>query len=194
MPVIPVDYAQWNLRYEGLGVPLGAQITLGLEVLNSLTASENAELMWNLFVGESIIDFQSDQVTMVESKFKAGPSATGPEGIYVSSATGGDTGDSDSPATAFLIHKNTNQGGRAGRGRWYLPGVAGSRVEPDGAVSSVVVTDLTTALASFRAACLAEDLNPVVLHGPDSPLTLPTSITSFTVDAKVATQRRRLRR
>lgn len=194
MPVIPVDYAQWNLRFEGLGVPLGAQITLGLEVVNSLTASENAELMWNIFVGENIIGFLSDQVQMVESKFKAGPSATGPEGIFVDSAVGGDTGDSDSPATAFLIHKNTNSGGRAGRGRWYLPGVAGSRVEPDGAVSSAVVTDLTAALADFRAGCLAEDLNPVVLHGEDSPLTIPTSITSFTVDAKVATQRRRLRR
>lgn len=191
MSVIPEGYAQVNWFFEGLGAPLGAECTLGLEVAGLLDPSEVAELAHGVWVA-NILGFQSDQISLVRCLAKFGPNDTGPDGEFIFSSVGGDAGDSGSPAVAFLVKKNTVVGGRRGRGRMFLPGAAESRVEPDGAVSSAVVTGLTDGLAAFYDDFTEADLLPVVLHGEGSPIG-PSTITSFSVDPKVATQRRRLR-
>jgi hypothetical protein len=190
---IPVGYAQINWRFVGLGAPRGAQVTLGVENQSNFDADEMAESAFLSFSG-NLLAFLSDQVNLVECLTKMGPNATGPQGSFVGDSIGGDAGDSGSPAVAYLVKKNTPYGGRTGRGRWFLPGAAESRVEPDGSVQSTQVEGLTDALGVFLEEMQTQELLPVVLHSQDLGSDVgPRTITSFTVDGKVATQRRRLR-
>lgn len=101
--------------------------------------------------------------------------------------------------TAALIRKRTDLGGRRGRGRFYLPGVAESAVDNVGILSGAAITGYQTAADDWY-----EDLTamvggrlypPVVLHRSEGigVEPAPTPVTRFVVESRVATQRRRLR-
>ena len=95
---------------------------------------------------------------------------------------------------SYLIHKSTSLGGRAGRGRFFLPGVPESLVNSNGLLTSGTATAIDSAMSDFIGEMTATGVVPVVLHAEGSPITTPTAITAFSCDAKAATQRRRLRR
>jgi hypothetical protein len=86
-------------------------------------------------------------------------------------------------------------GGRAGRGRFYWPGIQESAVTAAGVIGGTTVAAWNSAFIQFEIRLLDDDLIPVLLHAEETTLiTDPLVITSFSVDGKVATQRRRLRR
>lgn len=191
--VIPEGFAQANLIFTGAAVPLGAEMTLGLElILGTPSPEEVAESVAGIWEVSGLL-FQVDDITLERVAVKFGPNDTGPSGEFALGTNGGDAGEPDSPNVAVLVKKQTALGGRAGRGRWFIPGIRETRVEPGGHINGDYAEDLQAALENFRAGLITDDLRATLLHGPDSPITEPTEITSFIVDSTAATQRRRLR-
>jgi hypothetical protein len=112
--------------------------------------------------------------------------------------------------TAALVQKRTAIGGRRGRGRMFIPGVAREdQIDQAGNFLPTFTTFLTERIVAFRDAMAAGNLGLVLLHndtevvgyssttgkpvyGPIVP-PAPTPITSLTVAPKAATQRRRMR-
>lgn len=194
MAVIPVGYAQANLVFGGIAAPTGAEVTLGLDI-GGFTGSptDAAEEVRDSWVSNVMPDLGNNLILSVV-RVKFGPITTGPSGEASSGAAGGDGTNGASPAVSYLARKHTDFGGRAGSGRFYIPGVTENAINVDGSLTSAKRTDLTDGITSFAAALVVANLDPVLLHGVGSPLVAPTPITSFTVDPFVATQRRRQRR
>lgn len=192
--IIPIGYAQVNLIFTGGSVPTGAQCTFGIDIGGAPDNPGDCGLLvaqaWSV---AGFIAHLSNDVDLTSVLVKFGPNATGPSAEIATSeeSAGGTAGV---PHTAFLVHKNTAQGGRAGRGRLFIPTVPEDLVNGAGGLD-------TTLLAAIQSDCdvFLEELDTsfipmVLLHGVGSPLETPTPVTSLTVQPVVATQRRRLRR
>jgi hypothetical protein len=104
--------------------------------------------------------------------------------------------------SATLVHKRTSLGGARGRGRLYVPGVPEGEVSPTGILVAAWRTTLGASFTSFLAAIEAAIPGPntgmVLLHQsvgtPPPGFPPPTIVTALTVDPRIATQRRRLRK
>lgn len=92
---------------------------------------------------------------------------------------------------AYLVHKNTAQSGRSGKGRMYLPAwVLG---EGDIGINGIIESSYTTIqnrLDTFYDALGDESLDVKLFHS--APVN-STPVLSFTLDTQIATQRRRMR-
>nr|CRY95176.1 hypothetical protein [uncultured prokaryote] len=191
---IPEGYAQATWQFQGFGVPLGAVITAGLDIGGAPpTPLELAEGLFDAFAG-SVINQLTPTVALTGVRVKFGPDATGPAADFNGNAPGLNSGEQTSPNVAFLVRKLTAQGGRSGRGRWYIPGVRETSVNSAGDLQSGSVTFMQDELDNFLIAVGALNTNLVILHQPGAPLTTPTPLTALQCDSRVATQRRRLRR
>lgn len=191
---IPVGFAQVNFFFTGSAVPTGAQCTLGLDLAGySGTASQCAEDVGAALGVGGLDNETADNCNLTNILVKFGPDSTGPSGSFAFTGDG-DQGIQGGPAQAFLVQKNTAFGGRAGRGRLYWPGVPEAGINEAGTIAAGAIAALQTAFTNFKTELEATNLNPVLLHGEGSPITIPTPILSFTVSSTAATQRRRLRR
>jgi hypothetical protein len=97
----------------------------------------------------------------------------------------------------FLVKKRTVEGGRANRGRWYLPGVREGSVDDLGVIAPATVSSISSKCEEYRTTVAASGLTAslCLLHSP-RPLNAqpaPTVITQMICDGKIATQRRRIR-
>jgi hypothetical protein len=180
--VIPTGYAQINWQFTGTTLPYGADVTLGVDISSyggtAADAAADAHTCWV----DNIIPRQVSSVTLSNTHVKFGPNAGG----------GGNPGIS--PQVAVLIHKTTLFGGHAGRGRMFAPGAMESDVGNNGVLDSGTLGAWQTSVDGLLSDLGTALLIPVLLHGAGSPLSTPSTITDFTVDSTVATQRRRLRR
>ena len=193
--IIPVLHAQANIRFTGIAIPTGAEITLGLnhELFNG-DATAAAVQVLQYWTSPSIRALISSSVSIESAKVKFGPNATGQEGFHSNPIAGTGTAQTAGPGIAYLARKNTGFGGRTGRGRLYIPGVTETAHLEGGMITAATVTSWNTSLETMRAGLISVGLVPTLLHAAGSPVTLPRPIVSFTMDAKTATQRRRLRR
>lgn len=192
--IIPSGYAQLNAIFTGASVPTGAQYTLGLDIGAFAGGTQDiAQAFEASLVTAGLAAQIANNCNMTSVLVKEGPNATGPSFLEPANdpGTGGTAG---AVAPAYLVHKNTADGGRAGRGRMYIPGVPEAKVDAGGVLASGVATAVTTAMNTLLADLTAEDLIPVVLHGAGSPISTPSVITAFSCDTVVGTQRRRQRR
>lgn len=106
------------------------------------------------------------------------------------------------PNCAVMVHKQTARGGRRGRGRMYIPWCADSTTLTEaGVLNSANVTTVQNAVNAWRTSVISLVGPLMLLHRPSTidttrPTTPgpPNEITSLTVDALIATQRRRLGR
>lgn len=191
---IPSGYAQANFHFEGAGLFYPAECTLGLDVSLSSDDPESIAAWlaaaWEAEINPSL----TNVVTLTQVRVKFGPDATGPSGDWNGANQGNVSTTGTSSQVTYLVKKGTAFGGRAGRGRMYVPGVPEAQVGSDGDLDDTWVANMTAGFGDFAAVLVANDVTPVVLHGPGSPLGSPTPITSFAVDGRVATQRRRNRR
>jgi len=193
--IIPSGYAQVNLIFSGSDVPTGAQMTFGVNNQGSdLTAGAIAAEVIAQAVAASLEDCWTGGVDLSAVLVKRGPNATGASHLEPAAINGAATGQSVGPNTAFLIHKTTNAGGRAGRGRMYQPGCAESLVDSNGELNGTTASVLGAKWEAFRNGLELADLAPTLLHGEGSPLATPNPITALSMDSRVATQRRRNRR
>lgn len=191
---IPTGYAQATYNFSGAGMPTGGAITMGFDIAGyGGTPDLMAPILGDLY--ETHINPLATNVTQVASVLvKFGPDATGPSAVASGPWVGNASTSPASPAVSFLIRKNTALGGRAGRGRIYMPGVNEAVIDQAGVIAPLSVTALTDAWEAMKDAWEGLGWFPVLLHQPGSPLTTPTPITSFAAQGVVATQRRRQRR
>lgn len=189
MAVIPVGNAQANLRFSGPSAPRGAEITLGLDLDVVATPAAVAELVADNWVA-NCLGLQSSNLVFDEVYVKFGDNETGASGLFTVGAAGGLGTSSVPPQVALLVKKNTQFGGRKGRGRLYIPGLVESDVEETGQVQAPDVVSWQTAMDDFHTQLNTDDIPPLLLH---NDATVPYLITSFTVDSTTATQRRRIR-
>lgn len=193
---IPVGFAQVNMRFAGPPIPLGAEITFGVALLTGFgpTPTDVANDVKTAYDGsdlESVIGSGADLQSIL---VKFGPNDIGPS-AEVSAVIASDGGTPcDSPATSVLVHKNTSFGGRAGRGRLFLPNPPDAGIGTGGALDPTFVGQVNTRLEAFRVALVGQNIDMMLLHNAGSPLTDPSPVTSLTCDSQVATQRRRNRK
>jgi hypothetical protein len=129
-------------------------------------------------------------------------------GIDVSDAgaTGANSNAAAAPAAAYLIHKNLVGAPRGKRnGRWYWAGVTEPQVDENGLVTLAINSDLAAMKGDinqdagvvfpiYNSRMCVLHLDAIDPTNPDQVIggTL-THVDSLTIDAKQATQRRRLR-
>lgn len=194
MPAIPTDYAQATLGFTGVAVPTGAACTIGLNIElfagTPAAAAEQVMIAFNPCMGTYI----TNKVSLTSVLVKFGPTNMGPSGTFVGNIPGLGNLDPAPPNTALLVRKLTGFGGRQGTGRFYWPGIADTQIDDGGNLGPATVADLQADFNSAHGYLVANALVPVLLHGADEPIQAPMPITSFAVQSRVATQRRRLRR
>lgn len=192
---IPTGYAQVNYIFGGSAAPLGAQVTLGLDI--SAFSGDAEDVATAATAAWSASGIPTCQVASIELRsvlVKFGPNSTGPSFNRPTAVPGTIGNDGVAPNTAILVKKQTAFGGRAGRGRMYIPGAREDEIGVTGGILSGYLTDWQVAMDAFGVELSTALLTPVVLHGEGSPLSTPSEITSFSVDGMAATQRRRMRR
>lgn len=185
--------------------PFDAQHLLRLETAFRTTML--AQLPASMLLSKTVVRVRQDGGD--DTLFERAPSAI---------AGGVGTGAVAPPNVAYLFRKITTRGGRRGRGRWFVPGVQEAHVDADGLLTSGIVATYNTAAAAYLTALAAaagageKPVIPILLHNNSSSTArstspgsvtvtvtqgaagpLPDVITSMTLDARVATQRRRLR-
>lgn len=95
-------------------------------------------------------------------------------------------------AMAVIARKTTNQFGRYGRGRMFLPGVNSENgIDPDGSVTPAYRTTVQTALNAFFSG-MPPEATPVLLHS-ETIAQAPDIITALTVSDLVGWVRGRIR-
>lgn len=191
---IPVGYAQITHFFTGNPVPLGAAITYGVDIGGGATSPEAIAEDCHGALASTVMSRLPQSLFLSRTLAKFGPDATGPSGEYSVAVGGSQQGDVAPPNVTWLVRKNTALGGRAGRGRLYLPGVPEELIDNGGVISATDVTAMQTEWDEFLVAIGAANLNLVVLHQAGSPITEPTPLTGIQVEGRVATQRTRLRK
>jgi len=192
--IIPAGYAQANYRFTGAAVPLGAQITLGLDPDVAVDVTECATLLVETWNAGNMDEYYGSNCVLVGVDVKYGPNDVGPSATGETATPGVGSSTTVPPNVSVLIQKRTALGGHAGRGRLYFPAVPENQVDASGLVSSTWIDGLNTEWADMATAWGAGGVTPVVLHSLGSPLSTPTPITAFVTAAQCATQRRRNRR
>lgn len=193
MTVIPEGYGQINYIFRGTNLPTGGQITQGFQILGTeddpAVYAADAEAAF-----APVVALMNNNTALDRVLVKLGPNEFGPSAEVASSAEGIDSSEAAPPGASLLVRKRTSFGGRTGRGRFYLPGLSEDEIDSAGTIGGTTVSDFQSAIDTWAAALVTAEMSPVVLHGPDSPVTIPHTIVGFEVDTKLATQRRRLRR
>jgi hypothetical protein len=193
--IIPTGYAQVVLNWTS---PLfdsgGAATVLGVKhEAPASTITEVGNVVRQATV-DGILPSMHDQVTLA-SVYVA--SATAAVELFVGEA-GGQALVTPPPNVTMLIKKVTPARGRRGRGRSYWPGTLGEDdIEETGILAPGVVTGWQGLFNQWTADLLASNVGQVVLQdseGVTPPLSPPPGVSAFTVQDKVATQRRRLRK
>lgn len=187
---IPAGFGQAMFVYGGTALPLGAAVTLGFQQTGTTTPAEDAFDLHQA-MRDVTAAMCATECSLISTMVKFGPDATGPSAVYTQVQAGGRSGGAAAPNTAMLVRKQTAMGGREGRGRFYLPGPSEEDIDEGGLLSATLRDAASAALGVFFAALIAADLPPYLLHDSGTP---PTAITTLSLDQRVATQRRRLRR
>lgn len=192
---IPASYAQINFMFSGLALPTGAQCTLGIDVSEFGGTPADAGAIIATEWGDANFDnLQIVTVALASVLVKFGPNNVGPAAETAVNDSGAESAQGLPPMVAALVQKNTESGGRQGRGRLYFPGIPENQVDEAGVLSSTWVTDLGAAWNAFGTAMSSADMPPVLLHAGPLSEPEPFPITSFAVSTQIATQRRRNRR
>jgi hypothetical protein len=197
-------FARISHSFTGTNVPTGAAVVYALELTAPPATPATVANAAHVVFGNNIMPRVTNDVTLVSTLCKVGPDQTGASALHSAPVVGGLNFDSSAPNTSWLITKNTELGGRRGRGRMYVPGVPELSIDNGGVLESSYFTAQQTAVNAWLAALIAAgSIDFLVLeHEPAAPGTqnpspqpsLPSVVSSLTVSGLVATQRRRLRR
>lgn len=164
--------------------------TIGLDVRERENlATLAAELSEAFTVGP--LDIMSAEAILEETRVRI---AT-PEGEVVftdtAGANGGTSGQSLPPSAAWPLTKFSAFGGRANRGRMFLPGISIAAVNSAGAIEPSSSNGMSEAMGGFLSDLADADVVPVILHN-DTELT-PTVILGILCGSLVYDRGTRLR-
>lgn len=191
--MLDADTARVTCFWTGAGLPTGAATVLAVD--NPGMAVDLDDVATQVALGFAGINALLCNVVSITSILvKQGPDETGPSGLFPFNVVGGSSSACVPPNVSLLCSKNTNQGGRAGRGRMYLPGLQEGNVGGSGIIDSGYLGDIQDELDSFVSDMAGASIQLVLEHGSDEPFGVPGVISSITAQARVATQRRRVRR
>lgn len=188
----------WRLThfFNGIAAPEGAAVVYCVAWPGQVLNDAAVDALHDAFVNNLTPSIGTNW-SIFRTRAKQGPDSTGPSLDHDEIDNGGLAGASLAPNTCYLIHKRTAAGGRRQRGRMYLPGPIEGEVTDAGALVAARQAALQTAVENWRLAVegvagrfLAIEHEP----GISPPPAVPTTITSLSVDSRVATQRGRLRR
>lgn len=176
------------LEWQGANQTYPGATTLGVQA-GTITSATLGDL------GSAVQDFVeqtfSVDITDASVSLKVGPVATGPTFFIRDQMAGTWSGASSSPQTALLIRKERlNASGRLW-GRMYLPAPPESAVADRGLLETGALTRVDNACIEFFDALVALDFSPQIYYQNSSD---PAPVTALSVQPRVATQRRRLRR
>lgn len=194
MAVIPATYGQVNFLWGGTSLPTGAETTWGFSNNAAGSATAAAQFFHEAWSAAAVMAQLSAGVRVSGVLVKLGPNATGASVQIGLDLPGGLAQNPVAANTSILIRKLTALGGRAGRGRSFMPGLSELDTNDANEIAGSRVEGLNDALEDFRDRCDAGGYTLVILHNPGAPLTTPTEVTQLAVDSIPATQRRRLRR
>jgi hypothetical protein len=201
--IIPVGFAQALVPFKHAGLVREAVITFGIDTSGlggDYVAGADAQV-W--YLNENWGAWIDSDVTIGPTTLRVGQDGGDPLTVEGSlQATGTNVSGMLPPNCALLIKKQTNLGGRRGRGRCYFPWVADEgSVNESGAVNTGSVATYTGAandwLTMMAAGDSIYDPTPMVLLHDSSGAGVepaPTPVVSMVCDALIATQRRRLGR
>ena len=187
--VIPDGYALCAWKWSLLGDPEPMYTTVGqaTPVTGQVVAEEFADAWLSQFPASNM----GNPWTFLGATVRFGQ-PSGPPLIYEAqrSVTGTSNQATIPSNCALLVKKATAMGGRANRGRFFVPmtSVGEDGVDGHGMMSGALVASLQTAWTALHGL-----LDPVILHDSSSPVSTPTPVTSFIVQRQIATQRRRMR-
>jgi hypothetical protein len=190
---IPTGWAQVNLVFEGLAAPRGAQVVYGAQLVGGgalVTAQDYADFARTAW--ETTLQPELTQaLTFKEARVKLGPNATGLDATATSNQQGGVALSTEAPQVAVLIRKITAQGGKQGKGRMFLPGIAEVAIS-GGAINAASKNLLDIAFADWLDQHDTA-LFPVALLHQEAGIS-PYIVTQMITQSVVATQRRRIRK
>jgi hypothetical protein len=191
--VIPVGYAQVAYRWSLLGDPEFMISTIGYGLVTGQPLQVQAQGLADSWLSTmGVAANQSNQYTFKGVVMRVG-NATGPPTIVEEprNVVGGAAGDVVLPQNcSLLVKKFTGAGGRANRGRMYIPPTQlyENLVDSRGVLGAPTLASIQASLDSWHATS-----EFVILHDSTSPVQTPTVITKLNLDSRIATQRRRLR-
>lgn len=204
---IPPGYAEAWLQftiatdpepmYTSLGVGLASGITPSVAATNNILDVMTARI--GPLLGASYVTRGSHVLWGQDA----------PDDVRIDGTGGTVNGTGSAPLpnnTAMLVKKSTTEGGRRGRGRMFIPGIQEASVDDAGVIAAATrtlyQTELNTMLANLVGlpeVAAAALFRPARAAGPGGvppflPGLPPAQIVGLTLDQRVATQRRRMRR
>lgn len=187
--------AAFEHRLTGYDQPLVCTLGLGLDALHDHTvAGANAvQLAW----ADNLKTSVTDELTFVSvTIYKKEALGYVPITSNSAAVVGTASGDALPPNVAAMVNKITARPGRAGRGRFFLPGISEAAVSPAGVIAGATLTQFADDLDDMRAAMLGiTELDDLLLfHDTTDISPAPTIIDSFAVDARVSSISKRFRR
>lgn len=197
--VVPPGFAHCLIPFNHPLIPRAAVITFGLEISGTVTPV-------NELIDEVVASFVNSWTTFIDSQVLVGPGKMvvgqdGPDNLSVDgvyTAYGAATSDRAWANTALLLTKLTEQGGRRGKGRMYLPWCLAESVPDEaGRIAPASVATAQTAADDWLADLVAIDgvEDMVVLHSTGvTQIVDPSPVTRLLVSNVIGTQRRRLNR
>ncbi len=190
--MIPVNYAQVTLHFQGAAVPNGADVVFGVQnAAGGMTAAQIATFVDGDVVSAGLLGRFSTSLELSNIHVKLGPDISGPFTDKGVSRSGGSAGDAN-PVSALLVTKETASGGRKNRGRSFYPGLIEADVAQGGVLTSTALTAFQTIMTAWLDALTADGIPMVILHD-DGGVTAPTVVTNYSVQALTGIQKRRLR-
>jgi hypothetical protein len=194
MSVIPEDYGESATQFRATGTSTYGVVVLGhsfgIGVPSPVDGANAIHDSWQamdiMAILSSAWQLESVKLTIM--------TASGPVSGFDtrSPLTGTNGAGAAAPNVALLVRKSTDQGGRAGRGRMYIPGMDELDVGVDGIITPAMVTLSGTVFGDMINDFSTNDVPLRLLHSSGGPA--PAVVTGLSVDTTVATQRRRLRR
>lgn len=191
MSVIPDGFGEATLNLDFVFGPSNPMaIVFGYDFLGSPGPSAHASSIRGFFetvMGNTI--GLTNNLLLVSVTTLENPG--GVSGVSSSGFVGNDTSAAMPPQVAVLIRKTSNTGGRRGRGRMYVPGLAQSASLEGGYLVAATQANWQQRFDTFLSSLAAADLPMVILHNDIA--FIPSGVTTLSVQNILATQRRRIR-
>jgi len=170
--------------------------TYGVSLSDSPVPNELAEDLHTGWGNNIVTPLYGDTYQLVRTEVRIGQDGGEPlQGVHSAVVLGIGSTARLPQNCAVLVQKRSALGGRANRGRMYVPGTLGESVVSDsGSITSSNLSGQQTAFNNFLTALqvgfgsFVTDM--VILH---SSALEPTIVTSLNVQQLISTQRRRLR-
>jgi len=192
-PNIPPGFGLVRLEFTLAGAQHNPQIIYGYKDTTGGSVIAAADLHFGIWGADMMPDLATDLV-LIAAHVVRNAGGTLEEGNSTSAPAPGGSANVPVPAnTSILIRKGTGLIGRHFQGRMYVPGCPRTDTDSAGSVlTSVSVGGFQADAAGLLGHLTTDFVQMYLLHR--SPTVAPTVVTGLSVESRLATQSRRLRK